>query len=130
NVRLISMNNTLFAQLPAFDQNSQKPAHRDKDELARLDFNVCTLYKKLGQLDIPLTTLTKTHEKEAAQQATLNCQTSHKDQAMKQALITIQKAQTLSEAKVIESFQDLIHLMKKEMVSTDYSEASNELPMS
>lgn len=129
-VKLISMNNTLFAQLPAFDESQQKLANRYKDELARLDFNVCTLDKKLGQLDILLTKLNMMYEKEAAQQVTFNFQTSQKDHAMKEALITIQKAQTLSETKVIESFQDLIHLMKKEMVSTDYSEASNELPIS
>src|SRR5690606_14956951 len=50
--KLISINNSLFAQLPPFDESQQKLALRYKDELARLDFNVSTLDKKLSQLDV------------------------------------------------------------------------------
>lgn len=129
-VKLISMNNTLFSQLPPFDENQQKLANRYKDELARLDFNVTTLDKKLGQLDILLTKLNMMYEKGVVEQPAFNFQTSQKDHAMKEALLQIQKAQTASETKVIESFQDLIHLMKKEMAETDSKDSAIDLRVS
>lgn len=129
-VKLISMNNTLFGQLPPFDEAQQKLANRYKDELARLDFNVTTLDKKLGQLDILLTKLNMMFEKQTVEQVNFNFQTSQKDHEMKEALVAIQRSQAMSETKVIESFQDLIHLMRKEMAQTDVAAASNEIHIS
>lgn len=113
--KLISINNSLFAQLPPFDESQQKLAHRYKDELARLDFNVTTLDKKLSQLDVLLGKLQMMHEKTQVEQTNFNFLTSQKDHELKELLSTLQKGQGLEEAKIIESFKSLHLLMKKDL---------------
>lgn len=113
--KLISINNTLFAQLPAFDEAQQKLANRYKDELARLDFNVTTLDKKLSQLDVLLTKLNMMHEKSNVEQTNFNFLTSQKDHALKETLIEIQKAQNTDETRIVENFKCLHVLMKKDL---------------
>lgn len=113
--KLISLNNSLFGQLPALDENQQKLASRYKDELARLDFNVHTLDKKLSQLDILLGKLQMMHDKMPSEQTHFNFNTSQKDHEVKEAIIGIQRGQTQDEAKIIESFQSLHSLMKKDL---------------
>lgn len=113
--KLISINNTLFAQLPPFDENQQKLANRYKDELARLDFNVTTLDKKLSQLDILLGKLHMMHEKTPVEQTNFNFLTSQKDHELKETLLSIQKSQGAEESKIIESFKTLHALMKKDL---------------
>jgi hypothetical protein len=113
--KLISMNNTLFGQLPPFDESQQKLANRYKDELARLDFNVTTLDKKLSQLDIILAKLQMMHDKSPAHQTHFSFATSQKDHEIKDKLSSIQKSQTLEETKIIENFNSLHQLMKKDL---------------
>jgi len=113
--KLISINNSLFAQLPPFDENQQKLANRYKDELARLDFNVTTLDKKLTQLDILLTKMHMMHEKSSAEQTMFNFLTSQKDHEMKEAILSVQKDQGIDESKVIDNFKSLHNLMKKDL---------------
>lgn len=115
-VKLISINNSLFAQLPPFDENQQKLANRYKDELARLDFNVTTLDKKLSQLDVILAKLHMMHEKTPImEQTNFSFVTSQKDHEMKETLLSIQKAQGTEESKIIENFKCLHMLMKKDL---------------
>ena len=113
--KLISINNSLFAQLPPFDENQQKLANRYKDELARLDFNVTTLDKKLSQLDVLLGKLHMMHEKTPVEQTNFNFLTSQKDHELKETLLSIQKSQGTEETKIIESFKSLHVLMKKDL---------------
>ena len=113
--KLISINNSLFAQLPPFDENQQKLANRYKDELARLDFNVTTLDKKLSQLDILLAKLQMMHEKSPAHQTNFNFITSQKDHELKELLASLQKLQGSEEAKTIDSFKTLHSLMKQDL---------------
>ncbi|WPU64693.1 hypothetical protein [Peredibacter starrii] len=113
--KLISINNSLFGQLPPLDEAQQKLAMRYKDELARLDFNVHTLDKKLSQLDVLLNKLHMMHEKSPVEQTNFNFTTSQKEHEMKEALLGIQKAQSTDEAKIIESFKCLHVLMKKDL---------------
>lgn len=113
--KLISLNNSLFAQLPAFDENQQKLANRYKDELARLDFNVTTLDKKLSQLDILLAKLQMMNEKSPVEQTHFNFLTSQKDHEMKETLLGIQRAQGIEETKIIENFKSLHSLMKQDL---------------
>lgn len=121
--KLISINNTLFGQLPPFDENQQKLANRYKDELARLDFNVTTLDKKLSQLDVLLAKLQMMHEKSPVEQTHFNFLTSQKDHEMKETLLTIQKNQAAEETKIIESFKCLHMLMKKDLNKVHTAEA-------
>jgi NTP pyrophosphatase (non-canonical NTP hydrolase) len=113
--KLISINNTLFGQLPPFDENQQKLANRYKDELARLDFNVTTLDKKLSQLDVLLAKLQMMHEKSPVEQTNFNFLTSQKDHELKETLLSIQKSQASEETKIIESFKCLHMLMKQDL---------------
>lgn len=113
--KLISINNSLFAQLPPFDETQQKLANRYKDELARLDFNVTTLDKKLSQLDVLLAKLNMMHEKTPVEQINFNFLTSQKDHELKETLLSIQKAQGSEETKIVESFKNLHTLMKKDL---------------
>jgi hypothetical protein len=117
--KLISMNNTLMAQLPAFDENQQKLATRYKDELARLDFNVTTLDKKLSQLDVLLAKLQMMHDRSPALQTNFNFLTSQKDHEMKETLLSVQRAQGTEEGKIIESFKALQVLMKKDLAKVN-----------
>jgi hypothetical protein len=121
--KLISINNTLFGQLPPFDEPQQKLANRYKDELARLDFNVSTLDKKLSQLDVLLAKLQMMHEKSPVEQTNFNFLTSQKDHEMKETLLTIQKAQNTEESKIIENFKCLHMLMKKDLNKVQAAEA-------
>ncbi|WP_408097677.1 hypothetical protein ACJVC5_01820 [Peredibacter sp. HCB2-198] len=113
--KLISINNSLFGQLPPLDEAQQKLAMRYKDELARLDFNVHTLDKKLSQLDVLLNKLHMMHEKSPVEQTNFNFTTSQKEHEMKEALLGIQKAQANDESKIIENFKCLHVLMKKDL---------------
>lgn len=113
--KLISINNSLFGQLPPLDEAQQKLAMRYKDELARLDFNVHTLDKKLSQLDVLLNKLHMMHEKAPVEQTNFNFTTSQKEHEMKEALLGIQKSQSVDEAKIIENFKCLHVLMKKDL---------------
>jgi hypothetical protein len=125
--KLISMNNTLFAQLPAFDESQQKLATRYKDELARLDFNVATLEKKLSQLDVLLGKLNMMHEKSPVEQTMFNFVTSQKDHEMREAILAIQKNQSNEESKIIENFKCLHMLMKKDLSKVhEARDAANE----
>jgi hypothetical protein len=117
--KLISMNNTLMAQLPAFDENQQKLATRYKDELARLDFNVTTLDKKLSQLDVLLAKLQMMHDRSPALQTNFNFLTSQKDHEMEETLLSVQRAQGTEEGKIIESFKALQVLMKKDLAKVN-----------
>lgn len=113
--KLISMNNSLLAQLPPLDENQQKIATRYKDELARLDFNVATLDKKLSQLDVLLSKLNMIHEKQPVEQTAFSFQTSQKDHELREALLEIQKILNLEENKILDHFQTLHGLIKKEI---------------
>lgn len=113
--KLISINNSLFGQLPPLDEAQQKLAMRYKDELARLDFNVHTLDKKLTQLDVILNKLQMMHEKSPIEQTNFNFGTSQKDHELKEALLEIQKTQNGEEAKIVENFKCLHVLMKKDL---------------
>ena len=113
--KLISINNSLFGQLPALDEAQQKLASRYKDELARLDFNVHTLDKKLSQLDVLLSKLQMMHEKMPIEQTHFNFATSQKEHEMKETLIAIQRSQAQDESKIIENFKTLHILMKRDL---------------
>jgi hypothetical protein len=113
--KLISINNSLFGQLPAFDEPQQKLANRYKDELARLDFNVTTLDKKLSQLDVLLGKLHMMHEKTPVEQTNFNFLTSQKDHELKETLLSIQKLQGQEESRIIDNFKSLHALMKKDL---------------
>jgi hypothetical protein len=113
--KLISINNSLFAQLPPFDEAQQKLANRYKDELARLDYNVTTLDKKLSQLDVILGKLHMMHEKPPIEQTHFSFVTSQKDHELKETLLAIQKTQGVEESKIVESFKCLHLLMKKDL---------------
>jgi hypothetical protein len=129
--KLISINNTLFAQLPPFDESQQKLANRYKDELARLDFNVTTLDKKLSQLDVLLAKFQMMYEKVPVEQVNFNFLTTQKDHEIKETLLQIQRSQTLEESKIIDAFKNLHGLMKQDLtkvqeahqLSTDSPEA-------
>jgi hypothetical protein len=113
--KLISINNSLFGQLPPFDELQQKLANRYKDELARLDFNVTTLDKKLSQLDVLLAKLQMMHEKTPMEQMNFNFLTSQKDHEMKDTLMKIQRLQATEETKIVENFNNMHMLMKKDL---------------
>lgn len=130
--KLISVNNSLFGQLPALDESQQKLASRYKDELARLDFNVTTMDKKLSQLDVLLGKMQMMHEKSPIEQTNFNFQTSQKEHELRETLIEIQKALSNEETKIVDQFKSLHSLMKKDMhtvhssqeLSSDNSEMS------
>jgi hypothetical protein len=113
--KLISLNNSLLAQMPPLDENQQKLAIRYKDELARLDFNVATLDKKLSQLDVLLSKLNMIHEKQPVEQTSFSFQTTQKDHELREAIIEIQKVLSLEEGKIMDQFKNLHGLMRKDM---------------
>ncbi len=119
--KLISITNSLFAQLPPFDEAQQKLANRYKDELARLDFNVTTLDKKLSQLDVLLAKLHMMYEKTPVEQPSFSFVTGQKDHELKETLLSLQKAQSSDEAKIVESFKCLHQLMKKDLAKVHES---------
>lgn len=124
--KLISLNNSLLAQLPPLDENQQKLAIRYKDELARLDFNVSTLDKKLSQLDVLLAKLTMIHEKQPVEQTSFSFQTSQKDHELREAIIEIQKQLGIEENKILDQFKNLHGLMKKDMKPVTHSRPGME----
>lgn len=124
--KLVSLNNSLLAQLPPLDENQQKLAMRYKDELARLDFNVSTLDKKLSQLDVLLSKLNMIHERQPVEQTTFNFQTSQKDHELREAIIEIQKQLGMEENKILEQFKNLHGLMKKDMKPVTHSRPGME----
>ena len=114
--KLISLNNSLFAQLPPLDENQQKLAIRYKDELARLDFNVSTLDKKLSQLDVLLAKLNMIHDKlTPVEQTSFSFQTTQKDHELREAILDIQRSLAQEETKILTQFKTLHGLMKKEI---------------
>lgn len=113
--KLITINGSLMSQLPPLDDHQQKLANRNKDELARLDFNVVTLDKKLGQLDVLLTKLNMMNEKTQVEQTNFNFQTSQKDHEMRDTLLDIHRSLSSEEGKIIESFKSLHQLMKEDL---------------
>jgi hypothetical protein len=115
--KLISINTSLMSQLPPLDDHQQKLALRHKDELARLDFNVVTLDKKLSQLDVLLSKMQIMHERGPAQQTSLNFQTTQKDQELKDTLMEIQKILNAEEGKIVDHFKSLHHLIKIDLGS-------------
>ena len=117
-VKLISLNNSLLAQLPPLDENQQKMATRYKDELARLDFNVSTLDKKLSQLDVLLAKLNMIHEKQPTEQTSFSFQTSQKDHELREAIFEIQKNLSSEENKMLDQFKNLHALIKKDLNPT------------
>lgn len=114
--RLISINNSLFGQLPALDEAQQKLASRYKDELARLDLTVSTFDKKLSQLDVLLGKLQMMNEKiQKNEQTNLQFHTSQKDHEVREMLIEIQRALGSEQGRVVEQFRSLHQLMKKDL---------------
>jgi hypothetical protein len=113
--KLISLNNSLLGQLPVLDENQQKLANRYKDELARLDFNVSTLDKKLSQLDVLLAKLNMIHDKMPTEQTAFSFQTSQKDHELREALLEIQKSFHFEETKILDNFKHLHGLFKKDL---------------
>jgi hypothetical protein len=126
--KLISINNSLFAQLPPFDELQQKLANRYKDELARLDFNVTTFDKKLSQLDVLIMKLNMMHEKSMVDQTQFNFVTSQKDHELKDTIMNINKTQSLDETKIIESFK-ILHVLMKQDLNKVYG-SSHDAPSS
>lgn len=122
--KLISINSSLMGQLPPLDEHQQKLVLRYKDELARLDFNVCTFDKKLSQLDILLGKLSMMHEKNQFQQTNFNFLTTQKDHETREALMEIQKALGLEEGKIVEHFKSLHHLIRQDLSKTQAAHAA------
>jgi hypothetical protein len=123
--KLISMNNSLFAQLPPLDDNQQKLASRYKDELARLDFNVVTLEKKLSLLDVFLAKLQMMNERHSGEQISFSLLTSQKDHELRESILEIQKTLTSDESKIINYFKNLDDLMKKGLQSERHEQPSS-----
>lgn len=126
--KLISMNNSLLSQLPVLDEPQQRIANRYKDELARLDFNVVTLDKKLTQLDVLLAKLNMMTDKAPIEQISFGFQTTQKDHALRESVLGIQKSLALDETKTIEQFKSLHGLMKKDArVQVEQNSPKNDL---
>jgi hypothetical protein len=90
-------------------------ATRYKDDLARLDFNVSTLDKKLSQLDVLLAKLNMIHEKQPTEQTSFSFQTSQKDHELREAIFEIQKNLSSEENKMLDQFKNLHALIKKDL---------------
>lgn len=123
--KLISLNNSLLSQLPPLDENQQKLAIRYKDELARLDFNVSMLEKKLSQLDVLLAKLNMMHEKQTVEQTAFKFQTSQKDHELREAIIEIQKILNLEEGKIVDHFKMLHGLMKQDLKQVNLAQETS-----
>jgi hypothetical protein len=113
--RLISMNNSLFSQLPPLDENQQKLAIRYKDELARLDVSVSFLEKKLGTLDVLVGKMNMMNDAKATEQIQFNFQTTQKDHALKETIHELQKVFTSEEGKLVDNLQALRELIKQDL---------------
>ncbi|MFL5783853.1 MAG: hypothetical protein ACJ76H_04525 [Bacteriovoracaceae bacterium] len=131
--RLVSMNNSLFAQLPPLDENQQKLAIRYKDELARLDVNVSLLEKKLGMLDVLVGKMNMMNDTKSTEQIAFNFQTTQKDHALKETIHELQKIFTSEEARLVDNLQTLRELMKQDLEasrrSQELAETVPEQPM-
>lgn len=124
--KLISLNSTLLAGLPVLDDHQQKLAHRYKDELAKLDFNVVTLDKKLSQLDILLAKLAMMNERVSVEQTNFSFTTTQKDHELNNAINELQKAVASEENQVVEHFKNLHMIMKANLERTNkFQETSN-----
>lgn len=113
--KLISFNNSLFAQLPPFDESQQKLASRYKDELALLDFNVSTLDKKLSQLDVLLNKLSMMYDKTSFEQTNFNLITTQKDHETKETISAIRKNQNNDESRIVDQFKFLHQLIRQDL---------------
>jgi hypothetical protein len=125
--RLISMNNSLFSQLPPLDENQQKLAIRYKDELARLDVSVSFLEKKLGTLDVLVGKMNMMNDVRATEQIQFNFQTTQKDHALKESIHELQKIFSSEEGKLVENLHSLRELMKQDL---DASRKSQDVSQS
>jgi len=113
--KLISLNSSLFAQIPALDESQQKLATRYKDELARLDFNVVTLDKKLSQLDVLLSKLMMINDQNQLDQISFKFNNPQKDHELRESIMEIQKILNTEEGLVLENFKKLHTLMKQNL---------------
>jgi hypothetical protein len=55
------------------------------------------------------------HEKQPLEQTSFSFQTSQKDHELREAIVEIQKVLNLEEGKILDQFQNLHGLMKKDM---------------
>ncbi len=101
------------------DESQQKLALRYKDELARLDFNVTTLDKKLSQLDVMIGKLAAMHERTTPQQGAFNFQTSQKDHELRETILGIQRSLSLEETRIVGHFKELHSFLKEDMKRTE-----------
>jgi hypothetical protein len=124
--KLITLNNGLFAQLPPLDENQQKLAIRYKDELARLDFNVTTLDKKLSQLDIHLGKLGMIHGHNSAEQSSFSFHTTQRDHEIREVIHDLKKSLSQEEENVLNQFKILHSLMRQDLKSTPAVVLNNE----
>lgn len=124
--RLVSMNNSLLAQLPPLDENQQKLAIRYKDELARLDVTVSLLEKKLGTLDVLVGKMNMMNDSRTTEQTQFNFQTTQKDHALKESIHELQKIFTAEETKLVENLQSLRELMKQDLEASRRSQELTE----
>lgn len=121
--KLITINSTLMGQLPPLDEHQQKLAMRYKDELARLDFNVATLDKKLSQLDVLLAKLQMMNDKEVPLQMNFSFQTSQKDHETRETLTEIQRTMSSEEGRIVDQFKGLHHLIKTDLNKSHEAQA-------
>lgn len=117
--KLISLNSTLLAGMPVLDDQQQRLAHRYKEELAKLDFNVVTLDKKLSQLDVFLAKFGMMNERNHVEQTNFSFQTSQKDHELTNVLNDIQKGIAQEENQIVEHFKNL-HLIMKSTIETSH----------
>ena len=125
--KLISLNNSLLGQLPPLDETQQKLAMRYKDELARLDFNVTTLDKKLSQLDVLIGKLQMMHERTNMEQVPFNFNTSQKDHELRETLLGMQKSIGVEETRIIGHFKNLHGYLKEDLRRTNLEGPSESL---
>lgn len=124
--RLISMNTSLFAQLPPLDENQQKLATRYKDELARLDVAVSLLEKKLGTLDVLVGKMNMMNDARTTEQINFNFQTTQKDHALKESIHELQRTFSAEETKLVANLQFLRDLMKQDLEASRRSQELTE----
>lgn len=111
--KLISMNNSFLASMPALDDQQSKLATRYKDELARLDFNVATLDKKLSQLDVLFSKLQVMYDRQE-EQFNFNFMTSQKDHSLRESLSQLQKDFSYHEEAIVDQFKAIFELIKND----------------
>lgn len=137
--KLISMNNSFLASMPALDDQQSKLATRYKDELARLDFNVATLDKKLSQLDVLFSKLQVMYDRQE-EQFNFNFLTSQKDHSLRESISQLQKDFAYQEEAIVDQFKSIFELLKNDskgfqlieelatkQLQTDSFESSNSL---